>query len=271
MKSLQLKVLSVVASALAVVGVAVAPQATAAERNLVAFGDSVLADPDAGSYFAHRFDPSKGVGVDCPNSNNYAKRAGAKLRLPVRDFSCSGAVSMSRGPQVSQQVDAAIRSGALTPATNRVVITTGFNDTYNHRELNLPQIRKQFADRTAPQIERIKRAAPNARVQIVGYPTIGSGPYYCLFHFGPRPADSTFLLPIQDFENKAQWMQVDLAARTGVQFLDMKPSTRNNGMCADANQRMWAGLVDFTGGDGNLPIHMNQRGHEHAANVIARS
>ena len=59
MKSLQLKVLSVVASALAVVGVAVAPQATAAERNLVAFGDSVLADPDAGSYFAHRFDPSK--------------------------------------------------------------------------------------------------------------------------------------------------------------------------------------------------------------------
>ena len=149
MKSLQLKVLSVVASALAVVGVAVAPQATAAERNLVAFGDSVLADPDAGSYFAHRFDPSKGVGVDCPTSNNYAKRAGAKLRLPVRDFSCSGAVSMSKGPQVSQQVDAAIRTGALSPATNRVVITTGFNDTYNHRDMSLPQIRKQFADRTA--------------------------------------------------------------------------------------------------------------------------
>mgnify|MGYP002721246156 FL=1 len=166
MKSLQLKVLSVVASALAVVGATVAPQATAAERNLVAFGDSVLADPDAGSYFAHRFDPSKGVGVDCPTSNNYAKRAGAKLRLPVRDFSCSGAVSMSKGPQVSQQVDAAIRTGALSPATNRVVITTGFNDTYNHRDMSLPQIRKQFADRTAPQIERIKRAAPNARVQL---------------------------------------------------------------------------------------------------------
>ena len=70
MKSLQLKVLSVMASALAVVGVAVAPQATAAERNLVAFGDSVLADPDAGSYLAHRYAPSKGVGVDCPTSNN---------------------------------------------------------------------------------------------------------------------------------------------------------------------------------------------------------
>ena len=72
MKSLQLKVLSVVASALTVLGAVAAPQATAAERNLVAFGDSVLADPDAGSYFAHRYDRSKGVGVDCPTSNNNA-------------------------------------------------------------------------------------------------------------------------------------------------------------------------------------------------------
>jgi len=95
--------------------------------------------------------------------------------------------------------------------------------------------------------------------------------YGILFAIAMILATSYFLPGIQDFENKAQWMQVDLAARTGVQFLDMKPSTRNNGMCADANQRMWAGLVDFTGGDGNLPIHMNQRGHEHTANVIARS
>ena len=42
-------------------------------------------------------------------------------------------------------------------------------------------------------------------------------------------------------------------------------------MCAPDNKRMWAGLVDFYGGPGNLPIHVNQRGHEHVANVIARS
>ena len=55
------------------------------------------------------------------------------------------------------------------------------------------------------------------------------------------------------------------------EFLDMKPSTWNNNMCSPDNQRMWAGLVDFYGGPGNLPIHVNQRGHEHVANVIARS
>ena len=42
-------------------------------------------------------------------------------------------------------------------------------------------------------------------------------------------------------------------------------------MCAPDHARMWAGLVDFYSGAGNLPIHVNQRGHEHVANVIASS
>ncbi len=128
------------ASMLGVAGLAVAPTAGAAERNLVAFGDSVLADPDAGVYLQHRFTAgSSGIpaGYNCPSSNNYAKRTGAKLGLPVRDFSCSGAVSMSQGPQIFAQVDQAINSGALSPATQRVVLTSGFNDTYNNPNLNL--------------------------------------------------------------------------------------------------------------------------------------
>ena len=76
---------------------------------------------------------------------------------------------------------------------------------------------------------------------------------------------------IQDYEVKAQWMQVDLAAATGTQFVDLKPSTVANGMCARDESRMWAGLIDFGGGTGNLPIHVNARGHEHIANVLAAS
>ena len=49
MKSIKLKALSVVASAIAVVGAVAAPQASAAERNLVSFGDSVMADPNGGN------------------------------------------------------------------------------------------------------------------------------------------------------------------------------------------------------------------------------
>lgn len=265
---------TVLASILGVAGLAVAPNAVAAERNLVAFGDSVFADPDAGIYLQDRWTRGSSgtpVGYDCPSSNNFAKRTGAKLGLPVRDFSCSGAVSLSPGPQIFSQVDQAINSGALSPATQRVVFTSGFNDTYNNMNLSMQQIRDRFVRTTKPQIDRIKRAAPNARIQIVGYPTIGSGNSYCLIHVGPQPLDRTHLPMVRDFENRAQWMQVDLAGATGTQFVDMKPHTRNNGMCAPANQRMWAGLIDFTAGDGNLPIHINARGHEHVANVLARS
>lgn len=268
---LKKKVAAVAAAMFVAVGVGQVPQAVAAERNLVAFGDSVLADPDAGTYLQARLSSQSAGGVNCPQSHNFAKRTGAKLGLPVADFSCSGAVSFSPGPQMFSQVDRAIQTGALSGETRRVLYATGFNDTYNNPGMSQGELRRRFVDANAPLINRIRAAAPNARIQIVGYPTIGSAGSYCLLHVGPTPADRTYLPQVEGWENAAQWMQVDLASRTGVEFLDMKPSSRNNGMCANADQRMWAGLVDFTAGDGNLPLHINQRGHEHAANVIAAS
>lgn len=266
------KIASVLTAGLiAVAGVfAVTPQAHADERNLVAFGDSVLADPDLGSYLTMRITGQSFNGVNCPRSNNFAQRAAAKMGMPARDFSCSGAAAMSPGPQISAQVDAAIGSGALNAGTARVVFMSGFNDTYNNPNLNMQQIRERYVGATAPQIQRIRQAAPNARIQIVGYPTIGSGNTYCLFHaFGT--SDRTLLPQIADYENKAQWMAVDLAGATGTEFVDLKPHTRDNGMCAPDNQREWAGIVDFDAGAGNLPMHVNARGHEHAANIIAGS
>lgn len=257
---------------LAALTVVPAPPAQAAERNLVAFGDSVLADPDAGIYLTTRLSSQTGNGANCPSSNNFAKRTGAKLGMPVRDYSCSGAVSMSPGPQISVQIDAAIRSGALNSDTERVIFASGFNDTYNHPNLNLAQIRAAYVRANAPQIERIKRAAPNARIQIVGYPTIGTDGYYCLIHGGGGSSwDRTFLPQVWDYEVKAQWMGVDLAQATGTEFVDLKPSTRDNGMCAADSKRMWAGLIDFYAGAGNLPLHVNSRGHEYISGVLARS
>ena len=178
---------------------------------------------------------------------------------------------MSPGPQISTQIDTALRKGALTPATQRVILTSGFNDTYNNRNLTRAQLRARFVRTTAPQIERIKRAAPNARIQLVGYPTIGSGNYYCLIHVTSTPSDSTYLPEVRSWEDSAQWMQVDLARATGTEFVDLKGATRNNGMCANANQRYFAGLIDFTAGNGNLPIHINARGHEALSRILARS
>ncbi len=265
---------SLAVCALATVGVIAAPQAAAAERNMVLFGDSVLADPSSPTYLAGRManGSSKQRPGSCPNSaDNFGKRAARKLGLRARDFSCAGAVSMSKGPQISGQVDAAIASGALNRSTRRVVFSTGFNDTYNNRSLSSTQLRDRWVRYNAPQIRRIKRAAPNARVQIVGYPDIAAGNKVCLFHIAPNVYDRTHLPQIGKWERNAQSMQVGLARATGTEFLDLKRSTRDNNMCAPDHKRYWAGLVDFYAGPGNLPVHINKRGHEHVANVIARS
>lgn len=253
-----------------------APAVQAQDRNMVIFGDSVIADPNMGQWAAGKLgmDPRgrSDNGTWCPTSpTNWGKRSAAKLGLATRDYSCTGVVTISKGPGLFQQVDRAIADRGLSPATARVIISVGFNDTYNNNSRPDGDIRRDFTRYMVPQINRIRAAAPNARIQIVGYPKITAGDRVCLFHIAPNVSDWTRFQDVQRWENLAQWMQVDAARAAGVEFLDLKPSTWHNNMCAPDNKRMWAGLVDFYGGPGNLPIHVNQRGHEHVANVIARS
>lgn len=268
------------------VTVAAAPAADAQQRNLVVFGDSIIADTPTPEYLVNRLGSlsstsslssgsaeSSGSSVQqCPTSaNNYGVRAGHRLGLPAWDYSCAGTTSISPGPQFSTQVDRALAAGALTPATARVIVTTGFNDTYNNGNQSEQQIRARFVDAMRPQIQRIRNAAPNARIQIVGYATVTDNDHACLVHLGANIHDRTYLPQVGRWERLAQDMQRDLAYATGTEFLDMKPSTRDRGMCAADHMRNWAGVLDFHAGPGNMPIHMTHRGHEHVANAIAGS
>ncbi|WJY96621.1 hypothetical protein CFOUR_00895 [Corynebacterium fournieri] len=273
--SLSRRIAATVAAAAALFA-PLSPAADAQDRNMVIFGDSVISDPNVPEWAAGKLglDPRgrSDNGTWCPTSpTNWGKRSAAKLGLAARDYSCTGVVTVSKGPGFFQQVDRAIADRGLSPATARVIISVGFNDTYNNTSRPDADIRRDFVNYMVPQINRIRAAAPNARIQFVGYPKVTAGDRVCLFHVAPNVADATRFADVQRWENLAQWMQVDAARATGTEFLDLKPSTWNNNMCAPDNQRMWAGLVDFYGGPGNLPIHVNQRGHEHVANVIARS
>ncbi|WP_291313327.1 GDSL-type esterase/lipase family protein [Corynebacterium sp. UBA2622] len=273
---LRRKAAAVSAVALAAASFFAAPSADAQDRNMVIFGDSVIADPNAPQWAAGKLglDPRgpSNVNVWCPQSpTNWGRQAAAKLGLQPWDYSCTGTTTISQGPQLFSQVDRALRDGGLNPGTARVIISTGFNDTYNNDSRPDADVRRDFVNYMRPQIDRIRAAAPNARIQFVGYPKITAGDRVCLFHVAPNASDWTPFPQVQKWENQAQWMQVDAANATGAEFLDLKPSTEGNNMCAPDSQRMWAGLVDFYGGAGNLPIHVNQRGHEHVGNVIAAS
>lgn len=256
--------------------------ADAQERNLVIFGDSIIANPDLGQYLSGGLLTNLSTGqsshgssgnpaTGCPQGDNWGRAAAGHLGLPAWDYSCSGTVSMSQGPQFSTQVDTAIATGGLTSATERVIISTGFNDTYNNTHLSEGELTQAFVTAMSPQVEKIKQAAPNARIQIVGYPSVTAGDYICLFHVGPNIHDRTYAPEINNWQWRAQDIQQALARATNVEFLDLKPATAENHMCASDDKRMWAGLIDFYAGPGNLPIHVNDRGHAHVAHVIATS
>ncbi|MCP1388522.1 GDSL-type esterase/lipase family protein [Corynebacterium sp. TA-R-1] len=269
---------AVMATVLAVAGItlAAAPEAAAQQRNAVIFGDSVIADPTGPQWLGGKlgFDSrgSSDVNVWCPTSpTSWGRQAANRLGLPAWDYSCSGTVSIQKGPQFASQVTRAVNDGGLNRNTARVIISTGFNDTYHNDGRDRAAFRRDWVAAMAPQINRIKAAAPNARIQIVGYPKITWNGNVCLFHIAPNTHDTTPFAAVAEWEDSIQWAQVDLARATGVEFLDLKPSTWNNNMCAPDHMRMWAGLVDFYGGPGHLPIHVNARGHQHVAGVIAAS
>ncbi|WP_342318901.1 GDSL-type esterase/lipase family protein [Corynebacterium mayonis] len=264
------------AAALAALGGLAAPAAHAQERNMVIFGDSVIADPNAPQWLAGKLGldsrGSSDVNVWCPqNPSSWGRLAAQKLGLAAYDYSCSGTTTISPGPQLFSQVDRALRDGGLNRNTARVIISTGFNDTYNNDSRPDGAVRADFVNYMRPQIAKIRAAAPNARIQFVGYPKVTAGDRVCLFHIAPNVADSTPFPQVRKWEDQAQWMMVDAARATGTEFVDLKPSTWNSHMCAPDHLRMWAGFVDFYGGPGNLPIHVNARGHQHVANVIAGS
>lgn len=264
------RVMAYLVAILAAVGLASAPDANASRANMVIFGDSVTSDTPLDQVILSR----SGVPnyPKCPQSDHtFAKQAARRLNLEPRDYSCTGTTVFSKGNKIWDQVDRALRDRKLDGSTKRVVVQVGWNDTYNHPSADPAQMRRDYVNVMRPQIDRIRRAAPNARIQIVGYPSITSNGHVCLFHVFPNVADRTPLGVISDWENLAQWMQIDLARATGTQFVDLKPATRNNNMCAADKDRMFAGLVDFTAGGGNMPIHINQRGHNYLAGVLARS
>lgn len=266
--------------ALALVAAGWSAPATGAEsNNLVIFGDSVAADPPLGAYLAGSSADRLGLNTtglrSCPRSDSsYGVQAAHLLGLEASDYSCSGMSAISKDPavpQFSQQVDAAQSDGSLSARTQRVVITAGFNDTYSQNSLADDQAVGNYVGAMIPQIQRIRAAAPNARIQLVGYPTITANSDVCLGHLFPNSSVSVPAGIVERFENEAESMGAQLAASTGVEFLSLKQATAGNGMCASDAVRYRTSIIDFTGGPAHLPIHLNARGHAAVANAIAAS
>ncbi|MGP6173150.1 GDSL-type esterase/lipase family protein [Corynebacterium sp. A21] len=272
---------AIAATVLTTMGLAVAPQAAASPNALVAFGDSVMSNPaipewiNAKAMGSSGSSGSAGTGnrTNCPTDpNGFAKHAAWQQGLTPHDYSCTGASVFSGGVSLAQQVDWAMQDGHLDGGTREVLLNFGFNDTYGPLLNGASEqwIRDTYINIAAGQVDRIRSAAPNAEIKIVGYPAITNGHAVCLLQLGNNIRTYEPLPIIVQSENLIQSMQSGLAARTGTKFVDVRAASRGHEMCAPDGQRWYGAIFDF-GESINLPIHMTARGMTEVGGVIARA
>lgn len=265
------------ATVLTALGLAAAPQASAAPNSLVAFGDSVMSNPSVDRWFDSRIGAavgsSSGDSRNCPTDpHGFAKHAAWQQGLTPHDYSCTGSSVFSGGVQLSTQVDRAIADGALSGGTREVLINFGFNDTYGPLLNGASEqwIRDTYINVAAGQVERIRSAAPAAEIKVVGYPSITDGNAVCLLQLGNNIRTYEPLPIVAQSEDLTHSMQAGLAERTGTTFVDVRAASQGHDMCARDEDRWFGALVDF-GQPRNLPFHMTDLGNREVGGIIARS
>lgn len=249
-------------------GLLAAPPAHAgnAHDNAVIFGDSIVADPLVSEVITGRLSSQP----HCPHSpTSYAEIAAKRLGLDSRNFSCAGAQVHMGGPFLKTsfiaQIDTAIATGALDANTRRVWITQGFNDAWSGHPA------AQVVATMNEAIDRIRAHAPNARIQIVGYPQITHQGQLCLVRLPGQPAWPMAAAVIAAWEDQALFIQREVAAATGSELIDVRSATADHSMCAPDEQRYISSVVDVAGAPTHLPAHVNERGHQAIADLIVRS
>ena len=274
------RALSALATAIttAIAMLAIPTAATAAPGNVVLFGDSMLANPPY--LLADKMQgPGKVSGTihkrgRCPKGE---KNVGASLKREtgrqVEDFSCTGAAAfgpLANGNNLNSQVNNALRERALNGATSYVAIQIGINDTYKGAGIPSQQ-RGAYMFAVGNEIKRIRKAAPNAKITLLGYPSVvdghGTG---CWFQVKGAPM-MPMTLPVlrHAFDAVHDW-QRSTAHANGVSWLNLEAATRGHDSCAPDSKRYIAGFYDNRSKPYNITTHLTHEGNDAVARIIAR-
>ena len=247
--------------------------ANAEERNLVVFGDSIFANPSIPEYMASHTVDRETTGGCGRQQDSIAVNLGASYGLVPYDYSCPGASIFSVGKKLTHEVSDALNAGALHPGTQEIVIQIGANDTYPNlvRGKDWSFIEDNYRAGMLTEIQRMRDAAPNARIRLVGYPSVSDdGVGTCLVRFpgNIHSMERSLGGPMIWWEKNLADMMWRTADAAGIQFIDTRSMTLGHGMCADDGQRYTGGWYD-KGESIRLPVHLTDRGKNAVTDIIA--
>lgn len=259
------------------------PAASAAPNGpIVLFGDSMWSN-GTGTFPSKMAELNQGsgkVGGNAPAQGRCKRgeaRVGASLQrqtgVPVEDYACNGAVAYAPANgvnNVSAQIRRARAQGNLNPSTRAVFLNIGMLDNLWAPGLPATQT-KNFVAAMRPEIDRIERSAPNAKIAFVGYPHmvdhIGQG---CWLHVGALDRIAMPVPPLRMALDASHHWQRQAARATGIGWIDMEAATRSNGTCASPDKRYVSGLIDQTSRPYNMTTHLTEVGNEGVAGVLSR-
>ncbi|WP_312098287.1 GDSL-type esterase/lipase family protein [Corynebacterium dentalis] len=259
--------------------VALAPAAQAAPTNIVLFGDSLLANPAfnvaeamQGPGKVSRNAPTEGR---CPRGE---KRVAAELQaqtgIQVEDFACTGATvqrPIYGDARLENQVNQALAQRQLTPGTRNVMFQIGINDTFKAPNLYNVQL-DEYVKEVRRQVARVRAAAPNAKVTMVGYPEIvDRAGNSCWVHWNGVEQPPLAIAPLNNAIVAAHNWQRAAANAVGANWLNLEAATRGHGSCAPRDQRWISGVIDNNSKPFNITTHLTHEGNRGVAAVIARN
>ncbi len=249
----------------------------------VALGDSYTASPGTGR--------PVGAPAGCDRSdNNYPSLLAAALRpAEFADVSCGGATTEHlTGEQKTRDGTNAPQLDAIDGDTTLVTVGIGGNDVgfvgfasqcaTQHQSASPCKTRltaggrdqlaeriTAAADRLGGVLDQIRSKAPEARVVVVGYPTV-------------LPDDDAGCWPVLPvgagdvayFRDSLELLNSTLeetAKKHDAGFADMSTASKGRDMCSAANRRWVEGPAPAVPA---APLHPNARGEEGMAEVIGK-
>ncbi|EIE97376.1 SGNH/GDSL hydrolase family protein [Saccharomonospora glauca] len=241
----------------------------------VALGDSYTAAPGTGRIV--------GSPEGCGRSdNNYPRLVAARVGAEsFTDASCGGATTEHlTQPQQTSDGTNPPQLAALTPDTTLVTVGIGGND------VGLVELAGQCAEvathggaceesvaigdrvaNTVPAVASvvaaIREKAPDARVLVVGYPTIlPNDPAACADVLPHSPTDLAALREGLELLNHVLEQQ---ANAHGAEFVDTTSATAEHHLCAPEGERWIEGLESVTGA---APLHPTAEGERAIADAV---
>ncbi|NIJ14255.1 lysophospholipase L1-like esterase [Saccharomonospora amisosensis] len=258
------------------------PDSQQRPQHYVALGDSYTSAPGTGE--------SVGSPPGCDRSrNNYPRLVAAELSAErFTDASCSGATTRDiTRPQQTPDGTNPPQLNAVRPETTLVTIGIGGNDVglvalagecaANQGTRSCQRrLAEGGIDELAARIEsageavgqvlaRINAKAPDARVVVVGYPTIlPADPAVCPPELPYADEDIAYL---RRGLQRLNTVLAEQARQHGAEFADTAKASVGHGMCAPPDSRWVEGPRSTTGA---APLHPNARGERSMASAVVR-